>query len=279
MDYKLISFKENKFLSSLLFDVYELKTLGKGIDYTTTPNGIIGISVILSGKSDYKTGDQWNSIPKSCIYGLIKSPGHIRMSSDYREIAIGFKPFFFHLLTNTPMAEIVKHPHLPLNEVIHDSFVRELEEGLHKSANDHQVLSTIENFLSKSIIEKRFDTRLLHTMNLIYSKKIYNVKDLSDSVNLSSVALRKNFHKGIGWSPKMVAKILRFNRVIKSHNPNEQVDYQDLIYQNGYFDQSHLIREFKEIIGLTPSKYFENKKLTFDFYNYNRWTGSIFTLK
>ena len=276
MQYRLIPFETSPILRSVLFDIYEIKSSDEEVIYTTTPNGILGISLTLSGSSQHKVDHQWSTTPKNAIYGLIKYPDVIKTSLKFHEIAFGFKPFFFQLLTDLSMSEIVAHPNLPLDEAFPQSTVCELEESLHESTDDQQVVLAIERFISQCINDRFFDPKILHAMNLIYTTNVYNVEELSRLINISATALRTHFRYAIGRSPKEVAKIIRFNKLIKSHNPNEKLNFQDIIYQNGYFDQAHLIHDFKSVLNITPKRYFENKEMTFDFYNYNRWRGDIF---
>jgi AraC-like DNA-binding protein len=82
----------------------------------------------------------------------------------------------------------------------------------------------------------------------------------------------------MGRPPKELISILRMNKILKSR-PNPAMSLTDLCYQHGYFDQAHFIHEFKEVLGMTPSQYFNNQSLAFDFYNSGRWQGDIFDPK
>lgn len=279
MLYRLIPFDTSPLLQSLLYDVYELKTQSEPVVYSTTPNGIIGISVNLSGNSAHKIDNTWCPTKRNTVYGLINTPDVLQISPHFREIAIGFKPFFFQLMTNIPMAQIVGQANLSLEEILHPSIVAELEESLQKAASDDEIIAAIEKCLRQCIDEQYFDKRMLEAMNLIYSNNVYNVDTLSKAVNLSTTALRHLFYKGIGRSPKEVAKIIRFNKLIRSFNPHKKTNLQDVVFDNGYFDQAHMTRDFTSVLGITPRQYFNNTKCTFDFYNYKRWTGDILAMR
>jgi AraC-like DNA-binding protein len=54
----------------------------------------------------------------------------------------------------------------------------------------------------------------------------------------------------VGASPKQLASIVRFRHAVRAYRPG--LTLTQLAYDAGYFDQSHLIREFRAFTGLTP---------------------------
>jgi AraC-like DNA-binding protein len=150
-----------------------------------------------------------------------------------------------------------------------------LFEQICSASSDVQILSAIELFLFKQLNPKKIDSRLLAAMKLIYDDGITNVAAISEKINLSSASVRNLFREGIGRPPKEVISILRINKILKS-NQHSYSSLTELGYQHGYFDQAHFIHDFYDILGMTPSYYFSNNELVFDFYNSGRWKGNIF---
>lgn len=275
MHYRLIQHNHSTLLSEVLYDVYELKNGLTEKRYTTAPNGIIGIAFFLEGDSHLKENQGWNKAPESCIYGLIKKPDLIKISPNFREIAIGFKPFFFHLLVSNPMSDIVNCPHLNTKEIFKASAVDKLQEELHTCDNDRLIIQAIEEFILAHIRNK-YDQRVLHVMRRIYSAETNRVDSLCEELNVSSNTLRNLCLSGLGRSTKEMIQIIRINKTLSSIQPNLSINLQDIAFNNGYFDQAHFIHDFKSTMHMTPKKYFDNKDLTFDFYNSKRWNGDIF---
>jgi AraC-like DNA-binding protein len=48
---------------------------------------------------------------------------------------------------------------------------------------------------------------------------------------------------------------LRFQRALERIDECDPPRWVDLAFQCGYFDQSHMIREFRELAGCTPEEY------------------------
>ncbi|MGH8080418.1 MAG: helix-turn-helix domain-containing protein [Lysobacter sp.] len=58
-----------------------------------------------------------------------------------------------------------------------------------------------------------------------------------------------------GLAPKRYARVLRFKRLLQALSATPRPDWAQLALDIGYFDQSHLIREFREFAGVAPRDY------------------------
>jgi methylphosphotriester-DNA--protein-cysteine methyltransferase len=67
--------------------------------------------------------------------------------------------------------------------------------------------------------------------------------------------MERKFATLIGKTPKQYSKLVRFQAVIRELSKNQVIDWAQLAYAYGYADQSHLIKDFKSISGLTPVSY------------------------
>ena len=70
--------------------------------------------------------------------------------------------------------------------------------------------------------------------------------------------LRRLCLANAGVSPKYLTRILRFRRAAECVRLNRQASWADLAAACGYFDQSHLIREFQEFAGCTPGRFLQS---------------------
>ncbi len=60
-------------------------------------------------------------------------------------------------------------------------------------------------------------------------------------------------HAGIG--PKRYARLLRLRAVVDDVHGHARVDWSRVAADCGYYDQPHLVREFRAYCGMTPSAY------------------------
>jgi AraC-like DNA-binding protein len=79
-------------------------------------------------------------------------------------------------------------------------------------------------------------------------------EDIAGRVGLSERQLRRRSHAAIGYGPKTLQRILRFQRVVSRLDAAaEPPDLSSLAALAGYADQPHLTRECTALSGLTPS--------------------------
>ena len=87
---------------------------------------------------------------------------------------------------------------------------------------------------------------------------VVQVKDLMDKFHISRRWLEKQFAEQVGISPKEFVRIVRFNALLTSVKTTPSVSWSEMIDNFGYYDQSHLNRDFHEFTGQSPTQYFKN---------------------
>jgi AraC-like DNA-binding protein len=86
------------------------------------------------------------------------------------------------------------------------------------------------------------------------------VRETAKYLGLSQRRFIQCFKAEVGMTPKLFSRIQRFQqtRTFIQHNPSP--NWAALALDLGYFDQSHLIREFLEFSGLSPTDYLNRYK-------------------
>ena len=78
------------------------------------------------------------------------------------------------------------------------------------------------------------------------------VGDLAPSLGLSERQLRRRFADAVGYGPKTLARVLRFQRFLALAGRGD--DLARLAFTAGYADQAHLTRECRRLSGRTPAE-------------------------
>ncbi|MEZ4445092.1 MAG: helix-turn-helix domain-containing protein [Polyangiaceae bacterium] len=76
--------------------------------------------------------------------------------------------------------------------------------------------------------------------------------EVAEALGVSERNLRRVFREAIGMSPKEFARLARFHRALREASASDRVDWAGVAVASGYYDQAHLIAEFREIAGVTP---------------------------
>ncbi|HEX2466520.1 MAG TPA: AraC family transcriptional regulator [Thermoanaerobaculia bacterium] len=71
----------------------------------------------------------------------------------------------------------------------------------------------------------------------------------------SSRRFLRAFAERVGLTPKRFERIRRFRRVVDSIELGRPVSWAQVALACGYYDQAHLINDFREFSGITPTEY------------------------
>lgn len=80
------------------------------------------------------------------------------------------------------------------------------------------------------------------------------IEDLSRKVGYSERYIQKKFKEFVGISPKLFNRIIRFQNSLYQINSDKESKLIDIALDNGYYDQAHFNREFKEFSSIQPQK-------------------------
>jgi len=82
------------------------------------------------------------------------------------------------------------------------------------------------------------------------------ITTLARAADLSPRQYRRRFEQAVGLAPKRAARVLRFQRLIGRLSPNHAApDWAHLALECGYYDQAHLIADFRDFAQVTPGEY------------------------
>jgi len=81
------------------------------------------------------------------------------------------------------------------------------------------------------------------------------VRELCAELGVSRQALARSFREHVGIPPKTLARVLRLQRalgLLARPGGDRPLPWVDLALAAGFYDQSHMIGEWKDLVGLTP---------------------------
>ena len=79
------------------------------------------------------------------------------------------------------------------------------------------------------------------------------IGELAREVGWSHKHLIARFRQQVGLAPKTAARLLRFNGVWQRLDQGGPLDWGLVAAETGYADQAHLVREFRQFTGTTPT--------------------------
>lgn len=102
---------------------------------------------------------------------------------------------------------------------------------------------------------KCFDTHTWLAQSTVQRLETRNVASVAKDLGVSERHLRRVFREVVGLSPKAFFKLTRFERALKAAMDGEDSNWSDIAAGAGYYDQAHLIADFRSITGATPREF------------------------
>jgi AraC-like DNA-binding protein len=84
---------------------------------------------------------------------------------------------------------------------------------------------------------------------------IKTVDDLAERIGIGKRSLQRMFNEYVGVSPKWVIRRYRLHELVERFNSKDEPHWAELALELGYFDQAHLINDFRSITGYSPTEY------------------------
>jgi AraC-like DNA-binding protein len=181
---------------------------------------------------------------------LFEYPAWVRL------VGVHFKPWGISPFADLPASEL-RDRWVPVDAVWRRSLDR-IRNQVGDIASAAETLRVVEEELrsrltaapSRGLDLVRHTGRWLET-----SHGAIPVGALTDAAGVSGNHLATQFKSHVGVTPKRVARIYRFARLIVSVDALRPVDWSELAHMAGYFDRPHFSREFKDFTGHTPAEY------------------------
>jgi AraC-like DNA-binding protein len=90
---------------------------------------------------------------------------------------------------------------------------------------------------------------------IIQARGNISLKDLQRNLKLSERSFERKFEQYVGISPKLFSRVCRFQASLDQLRSNNYTNLSDIAFDNGYADQSHFIKSFKEFAGYSPREF------------------------
>lgn len=194
-------------------------------------------------------------MPEVFLYGQTIKPIELEISGAYLVIIFQLYPFVLRTFFNINPQSINDNCYY-LEE--NDSTITSLNLQLTKSETVNEKVEIIKNLLLFYFEKKKqnLDFEIRKTIEtIIQTKGQENISLIAEKSNLTIRTFERRFLNETGISAKQFAKIIQFQASLKQLTLKDYTKLTDIVYQNGFSDQSHFIKVFKAFTGKTPKKF------------------------
>jgi AraC-like DNA-binding protein len=214
------------------------------------PDGRPELIIHLANSFAHQRGAIWETQPQCLFVGQISGPMLLRPTGLTNTLGIRFHPHGASRLFRLPLEELSGRS-VPLRDLAPQldrelSVVRDLQTATKQ-------ISLIDRILQRRFVRNAKKDRLVEAAvgAIIASGGIVETNALAERLGVSLRQLQRRFKDEVGIGPKLLSRIQRFQRVFWALDSSSE--WVDVAIQCGYFDQAHLIKDFRNFAGEAPA--------------------------
>jgi AraC-like DNA-binding protein len=224
----------------------------------TSPNGFTGFLIKTSSSPDYESSPldfEGNPIADQSHYviGQTTFPivGNIKGQAEY--LVVFFQPLGLYQLFGRDVSLLTnKSQHL--RDFLGEETFEKLYQNIISKDDINLQIEILNRFFMEQVRVYDNYSVLNNALDFIYQTNgNISVAELARKCKVNRRMIERQFKIKIGLSPKIYAQIFRFKFMMNYLSQNPNTSWADLSEIVGYYDQSHLIRYFKEYLNISPN--------------------------
>ena len=189
------------------------------------------------------------------LFGQTVFPETLTITDNFILIAYFFKPFALFSLFGVSAQELTDNP-IDLNLLAPKKTI-ELQEQLINADSAETMIMLLDSYIYSLIVKVKANFQLIkfatsEIANYSFKEALVKVRN---ELYITERTFQRMFEKNIGISPNLYRRVCQFNSAFQQLNHRSFTNLSDIAFENGYADQSHYIRAFKEFTNITPKEY------------------------
>lgn len=200
------------------------------------------------------------NLSESWLVGLYGIHHSIDWPSDMRLYGVRFKPNGAFPFLSFPLSELYNQ--VVMLDAIWGRWASQIQEQLHAAPTVAAGLVLFERLLRDRLRETLYGQDIVeYAISVIdhHHGKV-SIRELSDHIGISQNHLGTLFKRVVGTSVKELARLYRFEHVLQFIDQTESVDWTQIAQQFGYYDLSHINKDFVMFSGHSPTEYWQLRR-------------------
>ena len=210
-------------------------------------------------------GDAWATgrslatsaiVPGVSVMGPATTPRILRVGRDISAIGAVISPTDTFGVLGVPASELVDEI-VPLEDLWPRAQVEPLLEGMSRLDRPRAVSALKDELtyrLSGTARHASVGEAAAHLIRLERGR--VSIHDMARSHGLSRREFGRRFNAAAGLSPKLFARITRFQALVTALLSTDVARWASLPSDVGFYDQAHMINEFRAFAGSPPTTFF-----------------------
>ena len=194
------------------------------------------------------------TVPAASLVGMLTRP-HVTLlhQGTFQSFIIMFQAHGLTDLFGVPSGEVTNHTYDA--DAVLGKPVRELEQCLGNCETFQQRGSIANHFFAERLKHAQAVDRMAFAANRILnsSGKLPSA-DLARQAGVGVRQFQREFYARFGASPKLFSRIVRFQNALDTKARSSTKSWTDVAHELGYYDQMHMVHEFREFTGESPTE-------------------------
>jgi AraC-like DNA-binding protein len=223
--------------------------------FSALPDGCPGIMFQQSDKGAFCDNHN-KKLPDIFLYGQTLEPAKMQSQGKLSTVGVCFHPDALKSLFGMDANELTGSCVDLL--LLQNKKGRRLTEKLWYANTIEEQVKVLSAFLVSSIQNNGsvHDAVTQYAVaEILQFKGRLSLKDLHRKLRMTERSFERRFKQSVGISPKLFSRICCFQESLTQLRNNNYDKLSDIAYDNGYADQSHFIRSFKEFAGVSPIEF------------------------
>ena len=192
-----------------------------------------------------------DTAPDCAVIGLQTAQLHqLLIQGKVEGFSVFLQPAALYLLFGLPVTELTNR-HYEASGLM-GSAVSELHQRLGNTTHFRDRVHLADRFF-KQIQEPAFNTIEQAANEIVRHRGEYRIADLAQDAGLGIRQFERLFRQSVGVSPKLYSRILRFESALEAKAFRPLTSWTAIAHQFGYYDQMHMIHDFQQLSGETPT--------------------------
>lgn len=217
------------------------------------PDGCPELIVHLADVFSRLRGRRWVAQPRCFLAGTLTQPWHLRAGRRVFTLGIRFRAGAVTSVFPTSMAA-TSDREVRLSSLVSVAAARALPRSLRQARTDDERVATVERWLlARLAAAPATRTSARAAVDLILAGRGQaRMHEVARALGWNARRMERVFARELGVAPKLYARIVRLNAVLATLDEHERPRAVDLAIDAGYFDQAHLLRDFRILAGRPP---------------------------
>jgi len=205
-------------------------------------------------KVRYRDSRDEVTTPAVALVGMLTRPhATLLHQGTFHSFVIAFQVHGLTDLFGVPSSEITNHTYDA--DAVLGKPIRELEQCLGNCETFQQRVSVADHFFAERLKHAQAVDRMGFAADQILSSSgKLSSAELAGQAGIGVRQFQREFSARFGASPKLFSRIVRFQNALDTKARSSTKSWTDVAYELGYYDQMHMVHDFREFTGESPSE-------------------------